>query len=364
MISLDEIDEFDEFDDIDLDEIEDFDGEWDEMDNETPISQEAAAQRKKKKSSFSKIFTFVIVFGGLAIGSYILYTTFKPYLQRTESANSATANNSQTVVQDNSQENTAQNNIEETIEPLFMQDDGLPPMPTPLSGDQLSNADTVTNNPELTPLPELEDIELEPLPSLEDIQTPASSMDNVNSNERAEMQVQQLSSTKSSNTIETSDSNSLLAGKLEALENDMDSQFNDSDARFKALDEKTANIEKMLVRIERRLSQVQTAPKTASKQIKVPTAVAQKPILKPVFTPSAPAASSKPTVRAVPKIVEKTEWKLRSAQRGKATVSRKGSNDIRSIQVGDTLSGIGRVQSISNASGKWVVSGTTGKVSQ
>lgn len=58
------------------------------------------------------------------------------------------------------------------------------------------------------------------------------------------------------------------------------------------------------------------------------------------------------------------DWILTSAQPGKATLRKAGGNDVISVEVGDSVSGLGRVISIGLEDGKWVVKATSGHVSQ
>lgn len=57
-------------------------------------------------------------------------------------------------------------------------------------------------------------------------------------------------------------------------------------------------------------------------------------------------------------------WELRGAQPGSALVAKSGSDDIREVAVGDTISGIGRVTGIVSQGGNWIVQGTSGNISQ
>ncbi|MBI1215650.1 MAG: hypothetical protein GC185_07520 [Alphaproteobacteria bacterium] len=60
-----------------------------------------------------------------------------------------------------------------------------------------------------------------------------------------------------------------------------------------------------------------------------------------------------------------THWVLKSAKPGTAWVSAKGSDDMRTVSVGSSLPGIGKVTDVSqDAGGRWVVTGTHGKVRQ
>lgn len=72
---------------------------------------------------------------------------------------------------------------------------------------------------------------------------------------------------------------------------------------------------------------------------------------------AAHSASSKASTGAI-------KWILRSAQPGRAIVSAQNSHDVRTIAVGEKLEGIGVIQSIDIQNGRWVVSGTTGNITQ
>lgn len=71
-------------------------------------------------------------------------------------------------------------------------------------------------------------------------------------------------------------------------------------------------------------------------------------------------------VQATPKAatVKSSSWELRSAQPGQALLARKGNEDLRTVNVGDTLPGLGRILSIDQSSAGWVVKGTLAKVTQ
>ena len=93
---------------------------------------------------------------------------------------------------------------------------------------------------------------------------------------------------------------------------------------------------------------------------------------KPATPPVAPAkpkseksaakttSSSLPTPAPKPK---KQVWTLRSARPGAATISTE-NGDMRQIETGDMVTGLGKIQSIAVENGLWVVRGTKGSVSQ
>jgi hypothetical protein len=81
--------------------------------------------------------------------------------------------------------------------------------------------------------------------------------------------------------------------------------------------------------------------------------------------PRAPAPVKRVVSDDEPKPILRSNWELRSAQPGQAMVSTKnGKGDIRTVFVGDTLSGVGRITAITRTPSGWVVRGTTGTLHQ
>lgn len=78
-------------------------------------------------------------------------------------------------------------------------------------------------------------------------------------------------------------------------------------------------------------------------------------------TPEAPAAPRKKTVSA-PAL--SSPWVLKSAQPGRAIVSRAGDSEVFSVAVGDSLEGIGRIEGVTQENGRWIVQGTKGIIAQ
>lgn len=85
---------------------------------------------------------------------------------------------------------------------------------------------------------------------------------------------------------------------------------------------------------------------------------------------SSVAVSSKPrasaTKAAGPSLTAQRApaLEIRAAQPGRAWVARPGDNDLQSVSVGDSLPGVGRVTSIAQVGGRWIVEGTKGRLSQ
>lgn len=113
---------------------------------------------------------------------------------------------------------------------------------------------------------------------------------------------------------------------------------------------------------------VETVKAVEAKPVEEPKAVKveEKKEAEPKKPAEAAAETAKPKEAAKPAApVRKVEWVLRSARPGSALVSERGSNEMRTVAVGDTLAGIGKVTSIAaDSQGRWVVNGTRGSIKQ
>lgn len=86
----------------------------------------------------------------------------------------------------------------------------------------------------------------------------------------------------------------------------------------------------------------------------------------------APQIQKDPPVKkqAETKVVKKKatsaspRWVLRAAQPGRAWVSKPGEREMKALQVGDNLPGIGRIRDITYDGRKWTVVGTSGRINQ
>jgi hypothetical protein len=83
-------------------------------------------------------------------------------------------------------------------------------------------------------------------------------------------------------------------------------------------------------------------------------------------------ATPKPPVSAKPRKVSpkkpvkaaSVRWVLKSAQPGHAVIANAATGDMLSVEIGSVITGLGRVTSVSNETGRWVVQGTSGRVTQ
>lgn len=136
-----------------------------------------------------------------------------------------------------------------------------------------------------------------------------------------------------------------------------------------ALEEEVAALEKEVSTLEKSIADLKqtTVSKSDAAALKAALAAIEKTDSKPVVTDKTETAKPAATksAPAVQKPVVRKSWVLRSAKPGMAWISEKGSNEIKTISVGDHVSGIGKVTDIAtDDSGRWVVSGTRGKINQ
>jgi len=112
-----------------------------------------------------------------------------------------------------------------------------------------------------------------------------------------------------------------------------------------------ADLESLTVAVGKLQQEAETRANAAEEKKKAETAATP---------PAAPATTASTTAPA-----KKMVWILKSAKPGTAWVAEKGSRELRTVSVGDTLPGIGKVTSIDkNAEGLWEVVGEEGRIGQ
>jgi len=74
--------------------------------------------------------------------------------------------------------------------------------------------------------------------------------------------------------------------------------------------------------------------------------------------------SASTEAKAISKPVIPVKWTLKSAQTGKAVLYNSATDQTVLVEVGNNVQGLGRVKSIEKINGRWLVSGTSGSVSQ
>lgn len=156
---------------------------------------------------------------------------------------------------------------------------------------------------------------------------------------------------------------------IDAIRADFEQQLSNRDVEIDALNRSIASLEQKVIELESTTKAQADALKQEKMKLSEATAKiqakakveAEKTVALPPKTNRVKAAKPRNIQK---KNIQKKSWVLRSAQPGKALISVEGSNDMRSIEVGDTLRPIGRVTSISPVDGRWVVQGTKGQINQ
>ena len=150
--------------------------------------------------------------------------------------------------------------------------------------------------------------------------------------------------------------NSQLSAKDQSLDNAtaeneaLSSQLNKAENKISELESKIASLE----------NQLQSAKSVSD----VATQPAKSPTKSTASTAStASAAPAKAAAAPAPKPKKVYNWSLRSASPQNATLADQ-NGDMRSVEVGSSVPGLGRIESISVQGGKWVVKGSKGSVSQ
>lgn len=149
--------------------------------------------------------------------------------------------------------------------------------------------------------------------------------------------------------------------------------------------QKLTELQQKLTDLQQKLDQSETARqeqestiadlqnRLAEAQAKAAKPVAEAAPAKPAAAPAKPkkaAKAEKPksqdTAATEPAEVQKpaSPWELRSASEGVAWVAKNGDNQLYRVAVGDELPGIGRITSVTEQGGGWVVTGTNGQIRQ
>jgi hypothetical protein len=173
-------------------------------------------------------------------------------------------------------------------------------------------------------------------------------------------------------TSQASDASVALTERLVGLESEMarlqksiESSLADSNAKLEVALATIQSLQDKINTLNNQPAQTEdTAPRAPAPETE--------PVLENITPPApqpAPVLRTETPERPVQKIQPeetqpKTSWTLRSARTGSAVVSVSGSNELRNIEVGDSLPGIGKIQSIGMENGSWVVRGTRGIISR
>ncbi|MCB9990135.1 MAG: hypothetical protein H6867_01995 [Rhodospirillales bacterium] len=276
----------------------------------------------------------------------------------------------------------------------LQQDDNgqQPPMPSPIGaadkGDMFKNRDRVESDPGLIPMPESA------------VKSDAANIssggnDHARSDLRVSGDAMEDTASVQKNTVSRLDDGDIRAGQENEPDNGLEFAMDDGEDIFperrtmaghqhedvpgSARSETIGNtdmaalseIRQSLGQISDRLDRMEDNFRSLNKRIDGVEKTAAKAASAPAprrdvqVQPTRPSKNTQAKMESVP-VAKSSEkpWVLKSAQPGSAMVARQGDAETYTIAVGDSFADIGRITSIAVEGGRWVVSGTAGKIMQ
>ena len=254
-----------------------------------------------------------------------------------------------------------------------------PRQPLPEAMDSIAE-----NSPLLAPeTEEVMDIDIpdvaEDIPDLA-AKTPAAKETEQKQDEGTPFSITEAPSLVSAEVVEVDEEPAPTLVRDEALQ-DMNARLNDLSKQVTAVmqqlaaqqtkEEQTdtvAALEGQIADLEKRLNDLSKLQSAAPKE--TPKKAEPTPAPQPKKVESAPkvektAAAPKPA--PAPKKVAAQpakSWELRGASPGQAYIIEKGTENLRTVSVGETVPGIGKITSIAIEGNQWVVRGTQGTVTR
>lgn len=147
-----------------------------------------------------------------------------------------------------------------------------------------------------------------------------------------------------------------LLSEVERLKVEKDALLQENKSLETAVDKNNAELSSLRNDLKVMQKKASQAPKVVQKPA---------PAVTKATTPTPmPKVQAKSAAPRVVKTESQKTWVLRSAQPGKATLAEKDSSDLRSVEIGSSVSGLGKITFIGVEGGKWIVRGTQGVVSQ
>ncbi|MBL8639021.1 MAG: hypothetical protein JNK24_01570 [Alphaproteobacteria bacterium] len=162
---------------------------------------------------------------------------------------------------------------------------------------------------------------------------------------------------------------------IETLKSELDAQKKAAQASQSQVDElkgQIASLQAGLARANEKKPAPSTAESTTAERTtssasenKNPAATHVERVKKSTSSPSRPKTQiSQSQERSTARVAGSNKWILKGAQSGQAILGSLGHDDLRTVTVGETVSGLGRITSIERTASGWVVQGTSGSVSQ
>jgi len=379
---------FDEFE-----EDEDFDESWDESEEDAPLKAASAklsalaSGAPKKKGFVQKNFNVIVLSGAVVIAGFFIFPMF--------------GGNKTTPVVPASSDTLADKSPDVVITPENQEASSseLPPMPVPMDG-AVSAPPADTSSAALTPMPGEEPATSQPVETAEaplPVAEPAAAVPDSAPVPPPEAVAEDVLLAPPSETPAADAP--VPAAEVVPAPAPSEPEKKDVASAVEAVSEVPVEPENITVKddvqaaIEASIPADKPVEKTPVSDVAPektetvpPQPVAQEKMAEIIPSP-APVPEEKPVVRdvaekappAVP--AEKTKpkkikpvsvkkpkpapsWTLRSAQTGKAVIALKGTQDLQSVAVGDTVKGLGRITAIEQENGVWIVRTTQGSVFQ
>ena len=124
-----------------------------------------------------------------------------------------------------------------------------------------------------------------------------------------------------------------------------------------------ASLQNQIESLESRLASAQSTGKATKDP--APKVENDKPQSITDIIQDAPVVTKEPApARRTARASANIRWVLKGAQPNQATLSNAGTGDLKHVEVGQSVSGLGRINSIRIENGLWVVRGTKGQVTQ
>jgi hypothetical protein len=360
------------------------DDSWDEFDEDPATSKgdasEEAAPRVKEKSFFAKNFNAIVI-GVVLLGGAAFFLL---------------RGGSDTATPTDAASLEGQSGMVE------LSDNANPPMPAPIdSATETTDLSLDIPQPEanipsdtLTPMPEPEQLAEMPLPvdapspsteEMQNLAAPAeaapvepvasdiSEMPTPEPSFEAPAEMPPVAVAAMDSAVTDKISN--LEQDLASLRSDLESKINDANQKADSTNQKLDALADSIESLQKKLDEAPQAAVASAVSTSITEEPPQQVESKPTPAPAKPAAKKKAKAAAPKKaktssatadnnVTGASSWDLRSAQPGRAIVSPKGSGEMKTVVVGDTLQGIGKILSINMENGTWVVRGTKGTVSR
>lgn len=166
-----------------------------------------------------------------------------------------------------------------------------------------------------------------------------------------------------------------LFKRIEQVESEIGSVKDSKQADTQDLEQTVESLKAEIAELKNR--PVPAPPKAESARTEKPSAANEEPDAdepaaeegaeeapRPAVKKAAKPKPAKPAAKKPAVTASSGRWELRAAQPGRAWVSRPGERDMQSVEVGQSLTGIGRVTAILYQNGRWTVQGTSGQINQ